>query len=166
MAAEPKKDLAASIRQRLLNLAKERREDFDLMLARYALERLLYRLSASPHGMQFLLKGALLFLVWGVDDHRPTRDADLLSSGDSGTEALAKVFREVCAVQCDDGIGGASRAFVGVRKGREEEGAVGRVPASQWSGGSGPLTHCDTTGGGQARAPGARSGAQPATMTA
>jgi len=104
MAAEPKKDLAASIRQRLLNLARERREEFDLMLARYALERLLYRLSASRHGKQFLLKGALLFLVWGVDDHRPTRDADLLGSGDSGPEALAKLFREVCAVQCEDGI--------------------------------------------------------------
>ena len=104
MAVEKIRNLAASIRQRLLNLAKERRDDFDLILARYALERLLYRLSVSPHGERFLLKGALLFVVWGVDDHRPTRDADLLGSGDSEPSAIADVFREVCAIVCEDGI--------------------------------------------------------------
>jgi Nucleotidyl transferase AbiEii toxin, Type IV TA system len=98
------KNLAASVRQRLLNVAKQRRDEFDLILARYALERLLYRLSVSPHGEGFLLKGALLFAVWGVDDHRPTRDADLLGSGDSDPAALTALFREVCAVPCEDGI--------------------------------------------------------------
>ena len=104
MAAEKVKNLAASIRQRLLNLAKERGDAFDLVLARYALERLLYRLGVSPHGEEFLLKGALLFAVWGVDDHRPTRDADLLGSGNSDPAALVKLFREVCAIACDDGF--------------------------------------------------------------
>ena len=104
MAAEKVKNLAASIRQRLLNLAKERGDAFDLVLARYALERLLYRLSVSSHGERFLLKGALLFSVWGIDDHRPTRDADLLGSGSSDPAALVMVFREVCAVACKDGI--------------------------------------------------------------
>ena len=104
MAAEKVKNLPASVRQRLLNLAKARRDEFDLVLARYALERLLYRLSVSPHRERFLLKGALLFAVWGVDDHRPTRDADLLGSGNSDPAALVAVFREVCAVECEDGI--------------------------------------------------------------
>jgi hypothetical protein len=104
MAADKIKNLAASVRQRLLNIAKERGDAFDLILARYALERLLYRLSVSPHEERFLLKGALLFIVWGMNDHRPTRDADLLGSGSNEPDALIAVFREVCALECEDGI--------------------------------------------------------------
>lgn len=104
MAADEKRNLAASVRQRLLNLAKQRGENFDLVLVRYALERLLYRLSVSPHANRFLLKGALLFVVWGADDHRPTRDADLLGVGESDPGALVEVFRELSAIPCDDGI--------------------------------------------------------------
>lgn len=103
MAAQ-RKDLAASVRQRLLNLAKERAENFELVLVRYALERFLYRLSASEHADRFLLKGALLFLVWGMNDHRPTRDADLLGFGASDLNSLREVFREVCGMQFEDGI--------------------------------------------------------------
>lgn len=102
--ADQVKNLAASIRQRLLNVAKKKGDAFDLILARYALERLLYRLSASPHGERFLLKGALLFSVWGIDDHRPTRDADLLGQGNSDPAALVVVFREICAMAGEDGI--------------------------------------------------------------
>ena len=58
------RNLAASVRARLLNRARETRQDFNLILIRYALERLLYRLSISPHADQFLLKGALLFDLW------------------------------------------------------------------------------------------------------
>lgn len=104
MATDKVRNLAASVRQRLLNVAKERGDEFNLILARYALERLLYRMSVSPHGERFVLKGALLFAVWGVDDHRPTRDADLLGFGDSGLAALVGVFREICVVPCEDGI--------------------------------------------------------------
>jgi len=104
MAAEKVKNLAASVRARLLNVAKARGDEFDLVLSRYVLERLLYRMSVSPHGERFLLKGALLFMVWGVDDHRPTRDADLLGFGDSEPDAVATVFREICKVECEDGI--------------------------------------------------------------
>jgi hypothetical protein len=104
MAENKVKNLAASVRQRLLSVAKKRGDDFDLVLARYALERLLYRLSVSPHGKRFVLKGALLFAVWGVDDHRPTRDADLLGFGDNDPATLAESFREICVQPCEDGI--------------------------------------------------------------
>lgn len=104
MAADKVKNLAASVRQRLLNVAKLRGDDFDLVLSRYALERLLYRMSVSPHAERFLLKGALLFMVWGLDDHRPTRDADLLGFGDSEPDAVAAAFRQICNVDCEDGI--------------------------------------------------------------
>ena len=73
-------NLSASVRQRLLNLATDRKEDFGLVLSRYGLERFLYRLSAFPHRDLFILKGALLLQVWTGETYRPTRDMDPLSS--------------------------------------------------------------------------------------
>ena len=73
-------NLPASVRQRPLNLATERKEDFGLVLSRYGLERFLYRLSVSPHRDSFVLKGALLLQVWTGEIYRPTRDLDLLQA--------------------------------------------------------------------------------------
>ena len=72
MTEIPRKDLPASVRQRLLNLSKERGQPFDLVLVRYGIERLLYRLSRSPYADKFLLKGAMLFVVWGKDAEAQT----------------------------------------------------------------------------------------------
>jgi len=99
-----KKDLAASIRARLLALAKAQGVDFNQILIRFALERLLYRLSASEHAERFLLKGALLFTLWYDMPHRPTRDADLLGFGPSDLESIAQTFRDIVDVQVEDGI--------------------------------------------------------------
>lgn len=98
------RNTAASVRARLLARAHADRRDFNLVLTRYALERLLYRLSVSAHAGQFLLKGALLFDLWFDMPHRPTRDADLLGFGPSDAPRLEEVFREICAVELDDGI--------------------------------------------------------------
>ncbi|HEY2343068.1 MAG TPA: nucleotidyl transferase AbiEii/AbiGii toxin family protein [Chthoniobacteraceae bacterium] len=104
MSARPT-NIAASIRHRLLNLSKERGEPFNLILDRFAAERLLYRLSVSPYIDRFVLKGALLFLLWSESLYRPTRDVDLLGFGESTIEELAKVFREVCRIAGpDDGL--------------------------------------------------------------
>ncbi len=99
-------DPGASVRARLLNKAKAEQQDFNLVLTRYALERLLYRLSRSRHAERFLLKGALLFDLWFDIPHRSTRDADLLGLGPAELPALETVFRELCAVTVDpdDGI--------------------------------------------------------------
>ena len=70
--------LAASVKQRLLNLSRERGLDFNLVLTRYGVERILYRLSCSNHRDEFVLKGAMLFHLWSDAPHRPTRDVDLL----------------------------------------------------------------------------------------
>ena len=67
-----------------------RTEDFQLLLTRYANERLLYRLSVSPHGKHFILKGATLFTLWTGKAHRVTRDVDLLGFGDEFAILLAK----------------------------------------------------------------------------
>lgn len=100
-----KSNLPASVRQRLLNLSQTRGEAFDLVLVRFAVERLLFRLSQSPFADRFLLKGAMLFAVWSDGLHRPTRDVDLLgfSADDSG--GIGAIFRELCGLNVQpDGV--------------------------------------------------------------
>ncbi len=97
-------DLAASVRARLLNIAKAEQTDFNSVLVRYALERFLYRLGQSAQADQFVLKGAMLFNLWYAMPHRPTRDVDLLGFGPSDLGAIAQAFREIVAVVAQDGI--------------------------------------------------------------
>lgn len=104
MAKAPPRNVGASVRQRLLNLSRASGQPFDLLLTRYVLERLLYRLTRTPHRERFVLKGAMLLTTWFADPHRPTRDLDLLGFGDPAPEAMLAVFREVCAVAEDDGV--------------------------------------------------------------
>lgn len=95
---------SASVLARLLNLARQRGDDYNLLLNRFALERLLCRVAASPHADRFLLKGALLFSLWYDQPHRPTRDADLLGSGPDDADTLIATFRNIAAIELDDGI--------------------------------------------------------------
>ncbi len=101
MNGEPK-DLAASIHRRLLNGARDRGEDFQLTLLRYGAERLLYRLCQTQHAERFVLKGALLLLLWPDQLYRPTRDIDLEGFGETAPEHLRDVFREVCRQPCSE----------------------------------------------------------------
>ena len=98
------RDIGASVRQRLLNLAHARGQPMDLLLTRYALERLLHRLSLSPHRERFVLKGAMLLVTWFDEPHRATRDVDLLGFGDATEDALLSTFREIMAIEADDGV--------------------------------------------------------------
>jgi len=99
------RNIGASVRARLLDRARVHRADFQVLLTRYALERLLYRLSVSAHRDRFILKGAMLFVTWIADPFRPTRDLDLLGYGDNDTEAMAETFRAICAQPvADDGV--------------------------------------------------------------
>ncbi|MBI2839690.1 MAG: nucleotidyl transferase AbiEii/AbiGii toxin family protein [Acidobacteria bacterium] len=99
---ETPRNLAASIHARLLNRARERQEDFQLVMQRYTAERLLYRLSRSTYRDQFVLKGAMLYTVWGGDAYRSTRDLDLLGHGAPDPAAMAKCFREICSIDVPD----------------------------------------------------------------
>ena len=76
----------------------------ELLLTRYALERLLHRLSLTPHRERFVLKGAMLLATWFDEPHRATRDVDLLGFGDPAEDALLGTFREIMAVEVDDGV--------------------------------------------------------------
>jgi predicted nucleotidyltransferase component of viral defense system len=91
-------NLSASVHQRLLNLSQAKGDNFNFLLIRYAIERLLYRLSHSAHADAFVLKGALLFLVWDVPIHRPTRDIDLLGFEGHTAGQLEQIFRDICLV--------------------------------------------------------------------
>jgi len=95
---------AASVRARLLNKARAEGLDFQLLLTRYGLERLLYRLSVSRERDNFLLKGALLFDLWYDVPFRPTRDIDLLGFGLAEIPLLVAAFEGICAIEVDDGI--------------------------------------------------------------
>jgi predicted nucleotidyltransferase component of viral defense system len=101
----PLKDVGTSVRARLLRIAHERGEDFQLLLTRYANERLLFRLASSAHSSRFVLKGAALFTVWTGKPHRATRDLDLLGFGDPGVGPVRETFGEVLRLDvADDGV--------------------------------------------------------------
>jgi predicted nucleotidyltransferase component of viral defense system len=97
-------NMAKSVKDRLLNIARQEGRVFDVLLVRFALERLLYRLSISEHRNRFVLKGGMLVTVWVEDDNRVTRDADFLGHGDPDPERLAADFREIMAIESDDGL--------------------------------------------------------------
>ena len=97
MSPSTVQNVAASVRQRLLNLAHQRGEEFQFVLTRFALERLLYRLGQSSYSEDFLLKGAMLFAVWREEAHRPTTDLDL-GSRQLSQDRLREIFREICGI--------------------------------------------------------------------
>jgi predicted nucleotidyltransferase component of viral defense system len=97
-------NLAASVRARLFNLARQSNQPFDVLLTRFVHERLLYRLSRSPHADRFALKGAMLLTRWLPDTARGTRDLDLLGFGDASEQRILGIFREVMAIAVDDGV--------------------------------------------------------------
>jgi len=119
------KNVPASIQRRLFDLSRERKEDFQLLLTRYGLERLLYRLGKSEYADRFVLKGAMLFAVWTDKIDRPTRDLDLLGYGDHSAEELRALFQRICQVEVEsDGMVFApdSIRVEDIREGQEYQG--------------------------------------------
>lgn len=105
MTKRPITNVAASVRDRLLNRSRQTGEDFHFLLQRYVAERLLYRLGQSAHRARLVLKGAMLFALWGGPVYRPTRDLDFAGYGDGGTDDVIATFEDVCTVPVpDDGL--------------------------------------------------------------
>jgi predicted nucleotidyltransferase component of viral defense system len=99
------KDLGASIRARLTNIARETKRDFDAILLQYIQERFLYRLSISPYHLAFVLKGALLFLVYGMPFLRPTKDVDFLVRSKSRDNVTIKnMIQDIARIDVKDGV--------------------------------------------------------------
>ncbi len=103
MAKQPK-DIAASVRQRLLNLAREEQRVFEVVLVAFGLERLIYRLSVSNYRERFVLKGGMLVTLWTADPGRFTRDVDFLGFGDDDEGQLKAAFAEILAMDVNDGL--------------------------------------------------------------
>jgi hypothetical protein len=114
-------------------------EDFNFVLLRYGLERLLFRLGQGRHAGTFVLKGAMLFPLWSGSPHRATKDMDLLGSGPPDLARLIEIFREVVGASVDDGVtflpatvvGAAIReeaAYDGIRITLEARLGVARIP--------------------------------------
>lgn len=104
MAKKPLTNIGASLRARLLNLARETGQPFDVLLIRFVLERLLYRLSHSRHTDRFVLKGAMLLTTWLPHTSRGTRDLDLLAFGESSEDRILGIFRNIVAIDANDGV--------------------------------------------------------------
>jgi hypothetical protein len=101
----PLKNVATSVRVRLTDRARARGENVQLVLTRFAIERLIFRLAASPHRDTFVLKGAMLFSLWAPVPYRRTGDLDLLGQGDAAPERMVETFRELCQLTVpDDGL--------------------------------------------------------------
>ena len=103
MADKPRNS-PASVRQRLLNIAREQGRVFEVVLVTYGLERLLYRLSISKHRDSFVMKGGMLVTVWTGDQNRVTRDVDFLGFGDASEDHLISVFSKIMRQPADDGL--------------------------------------------------------------
>lgn len=122
MSQKSPRNIAASILMRLLQLAKQRGEEFNYLLIRYASERFLYRLSQSQYKKQFILKGAALFTVWNGEPHRATKDLDLLGYGVNEKDNLIEVFQTICRQQCEeDGIKFEEETVTGERIKEDQE---------------------------------------------
>jgi len=105
MTKKPVSNVGASVRQRLLNLRDQTREDAQALFTQFAIERFLYLLSRSSLVDRFVLKGAMLFRVWSGSLHRPTKDVDLLGFGDPTPTSVAAMIGQIITTTVeDDGI--------------------------------------------------------------
>ncbi|MGH7068461.1 MAG: nucleotidyl transferase AbiEii/AbiGii toxin family protein [Acetobacteraceae bacterium] len=121
MTLKPLKDPSASIRRRLLNHARAHGDDYQRVLTRYAIERLLFRVGCTDARDRYVLKGAMLFVTWPEHAFRPTGDLDFLGIGDPSPKATTELFVRTCQVpEPADGIT-FDAATLQVEPVREEE---------------------------------------------
>ena len=105
MTNSNRRNIAASVHQRLLNKSRESARPFNELFQHYAIERFLYRLSRSPYAEKFILKGALMLMVWEVPAFRSTMDIDMLGKMKNSTDAITATVRNVCLQDVEpDGI--------------------------------------------------------------
>lgn len=105
MTKRPIVDVAASVRQRLLNESRRLGRPFAELLQYFAMERFLYRVSKSRHAHRFVVKGAAMFGIWGAPISRPTRDIDLLGRTSNQVDELVNVIKDICVQEVEpDGL--------------------------------------------------------------
>lgn len=99
------KNIGESVNARLRTIAQENKEDMMSLQRRYALERLLYRITQTEWGDRIALKGALIFVMHYGDTHRPTADLDINGyDEDGGVDDLKKMIEAAIAIDVADGV--------------------------------------------------------------
>lgn len=123
------KNVAASVRAKLLNLSRAEGVPLNILMEQYATGRFLYRLAESKYRERFVLKGAQLFRIWGAEKHRPTRDLDLLGYGEATEEAIQKIFSELVHMDVDphDGLEWGEVTAASIRDDAEYGGVRAKV---------------------------------------
>lgn len=162
MSGQPK-NMGASVRARLTNRARERKENTQLLMTRFVIERLLFRLSVSDHRKLFVLKGAMLFSLWTPAPYRATGDLDLLGFGDNDPDQVAGIFREIMAIESDDGVVFKPETLVAAAARAEDEYSGVRVDFQAELAGARLPIHVDV-GYGDAITPGAQDIAYPSLL--
>ena len=104
MSANQVKNIASSVKNRLLAAAREGGKPFQSLLTHYALERFLFRLSQSPLKEKFILKGGLLLAGMGLSMARTTRDIDFLGLIPGNSDTVGASIRDIGNVHLDDGL--------------------------------------------------------------
>lgn len=105
MTKSTSKNIGASVRQRLLNHARETGRPFSELLQYFAMERFLYRLSKSRYFDNFVLKGALMLTAWEAPLSRPTMDIDFLGQIDNNIDTIIAITKDICSQEVEpDGI--------------------------------------------------------------
>ena len=158
MTAKETKDRSASVRARLLNLARERGEDFQITLRNYLFERFLYRLGRSEFRDRFVLKGAMLLRQWADEPYRATVDLDLLSWGGSDPDSVTRDLAAICRTEVpDDAVVFDASTITAEQLRVQEEYAGARVTFEARLGNAGPARSA------AAGFAGDRAGSQPAS---
>jgi hypothetical protein len=93
---KPLKNKPHSVAVRLNHIAATSKTTYEYILLRYGQERLLWRMAKSTECGEFILKGALLFLVWQGRSYRTTRDIDFLGSGSPDLNRIQQIFITLC----------------------------------------------------------------------
>lgn len=116
MTRRPVVDTAASVRQRLLNIARDKNRPFNEVLQYFAMERFLYRLGISDHGGKFILKGALMLVAWDAPVARSTKDIDLLGRMANDIEDVVDAIKSACSTEAiPDGLRFDEKSVIGER---------------------------------------------------
>jgi len=100
------KNIQASIRAKLQNKAKETNRPFAEVLQYFGIERFLYRLSCSEYANKFILKGALMFIVWHVPERRSTLDIDFLARFNNQIASIEKMIKDICKTEVVPDVSG------------------------------------------------------------
>jgi len=105
MKTKEVKNIAASVRARLLIKTKQYKLDYNRMLLLYFQERFLYRLSGSEYRTQLILKGGILFYGAHGEQARTTKDIDLLAAKIPNNDAsILKCIQNILSVKAEDGV--------------------------------------------------------------